>query len=101
MPKSSARVWARDRSFMLPPSFRGTSLRVRNADGSGSAIAASPFDAALNSNRRLLKVGLSRLISSAEWVSATYYLRPRRLKMYIGGGVLLLILIILLIIFLL
>jgi len=31
----------------------------------------------------------------------TYYLRPRRLKMYIGGGVLLLILIILLIIFLL
>jgi hypothetical protein len=31
----------------------------------------------------------------------TCYLRPRRLKMYIGGGVLLLILIILLIIFLL
>ena len=31
----------------------------------------------------------------------TYYPRPRRLKMYIGGGVLLLILIILLIIFLL
>lgn len=41
------------------------------------------------------------MISSNEWVSATYYLRPRRLKMYIGGGVLLLILIILLIIFLL
>jgi hypothetical protein len=31
----------------------------------------------------------------------TWYLRPRRLKMYIGGGVLLLIVIILLIIFLL
>jgi hypothetical protein len=86
---------------MLPPSFRGCPYAFGTPTEVVRQIAASPFDAALNSNRRLLKVGLSRLISSAEWVSATYYLRPRRLKMYIGGGVLLLILIILLIIFLL
>jgi hypothetical protein len=67
------------------------SLHVRNADGSGSA----------NRLYLLAASGVNRLISSAEWVSPICYLRPRRLKMYIGGGVLLLILIILLIIFLL
>ena len=84
-----------------PASFRGCPYAFGTPTEVVRQLAASPSLPAGDSNRRLVKTGVAGLISSAEWVSATYYLRPRRLKMYIGGGVLLLILIILLIIFLL
>jgi hypothetical protein len=84
------------------PAERASSHRQRRNSGLLSRFDLVDRRFRLSSGKRLgAKPGISGLISSAERVLPTCYLRPRRLKMYIGGGVLLLILIILLIIFLL
>ena len=72
---------------------------------SGSFPRAKPRTTALLMTRRAFQDFVNPCVLAGCFCGGagieTYYLRPRRFEMYIGGGVLLLIVIILLIIFLL